>query len=64
MDFITLTMTERKQRRITFILVVIADLLIMMKVHDCNGELWNVEAHLCELSQTDIKIKLDKLKDE
>lgn len=37
---------------------------VILKVRDCNGEMWNIEAHLCELSQTDIKLKLDKLKDE
>lgn len=33
---------------------------VMLRVQDCNGEWWNVEAHLGELSKTDIKLKLNK----
>lgn len=37
---------------------------VILKVKDCNGEWWNVESHLRELSQTDIKLKINKLNHE
>lgn len=36
------------------------DTSVILKVKDCNGEQWDVEAHLNELSQTNIKLKLNK----
>lgn len=35
---------------------------VVLKVQDCSGEYWNVEAYLGELSETDVKLKLRKMK--